>query len=202
MNKYFFILLSVFLVSCSDSNWNGEWGATVGDCDEVCTVYYSVQKELMSKEDLLDLNFPSKIERRKHVLRTEKGHKVDSWFKKVDGTDTIKREFSCKVVFDTQKIKYVIEDLEIKSSDTIYSLRHTLERDTVIIELEYYGWGCPCPQWITQKNKEIYESKGIQEGKSLDLFWNIKPANDSLPSPFDLTANMKQLKFKFMGQFL
>ncbi|KXX66499.1 hypothetical protein [Flammeovirga sp. SJP92] len=77
-----------------------------------------------------------------------------------------------------------------------------LENDTIVVELEYYGWLCPCPQWITKKNKIIYEStNAVNKDKDLSLFWNIKPANDSLPSPFDLTDDMENLRFKFTGQF-
>jgi hypothetical protein len=74
-----------------------------------------------------------------------------------------------------------------------------LEKDTITIVLEYYGWACPCPQWITTENGSIYNSN--PKKKNLNLFWNITPAFDSLPSPFSLKNDMKKLRFEFKGQF-
>ena len=80
--------------------------------------------------------------------------------------------------------------------------KNALEKDTVLVVLEYSGWGCPCPQWITSENKLIYESRKTEnEPKKLDLFWNVKPAHDSVKIPFDLTEDMENLKFEFKGQF-
>jgi hypothetical protein len=73
-----------------------------------------------------------------------------------------------------------------------------LETDTQTVTLEYYGWGCPCPQWITPENKLVY---ALDLSKKLDVFWNIKAANDSVPNPFDLAKDMNALKFEFKGQF-
>lgn len=184
-------------VSCSDSEWNGEWGATVGDCDEICTVYYSAQQEIFKNKELFDRNFPNITERRKHVSKTEKGHRIESWYRVIDGIDTSKNEFSCEVVYDSEKVEYIVKNLRIKNIDY-----KKLENDTVTIELEYYGWGCPCPQWITVNNKIQHESKNKgQKDKNFDLFWNVEPASDTLPNPFDLTDDMENSRFEFTGQF-
>lgn len=189
-------------LSCSNSKWNGEWGATVGDCDEICTIYYTAQQELMKDRKLYDKDFPNKEQRRKHVTKTENGHEIKSWFRIINKTDTMINQFSCEVVYDKEKIGYVIKNLKIKEPNLITNFSKELENDTVVVELEYYGWGCPCPQWITKNNKVIYESKDKgSEDKNLSLFWNVKPANDSLPNPFDLTDDMENLTFEFKGRF-
>ncbi|MEO1051445.1 MAG: hypothetical protein AAFX87_12520 [Bacteroidota bacterium] len=77
-----------------------------------------------------------------------------------------------------------------------------LEKDTSVVTLEYYGWGCPCPQWITPGNKAIYESNSESDtAKNLDLFWHIIPANDSVKHPFDLIEDAKNMVFEFEGRF-
>ncbi len=97
----------------------------------------------------------------------------------------------------TKKPNQSIEELQVISNNK------KLETDTVIVTLEYYGWFCPCPQWITPENKIIYESRNIKTDstKKLNLFWNIKPKNDFVKNPFDLTEAMKNLTFEFKGQF-
>ena len=202
MKKILYILLVISTISCTDSKWNGEWGATVGDCDEICTIYYSAQQEIMKNKELYDRDFPNKTERRKHVSKTEKGHRIESWYRVIDGIDTSKNDFSCELIYDSEKIGYLVKNLRIKKLDLTIPSNKNLEKDTVTIELEYYGWGCPCPQWITMDNKVLYESKSKeQKDKKLDLFWNVKPATDSLPNPFDLTDDMENLRFEFTGQF-
>lgn len=83
------------------------------------------------------------------------------------------------------------------------TINNKLEPDTIILTLEYYGWGCPCPQWIKPENKIIYESliETTDSNNNLDVFWNIIPANDSVKNPFELTDNMEDLIFEFTGQF-
>ncbi len=78
-----------------------------------------------------------------------------------------------------------------------------LETDTVTIILEYFGWLCPCPQWISSDNKKTYLKLINNDSiKYTSLFWNIKPANDSIQSPFDLIDDdFSNLKFKFTGRF-
>jgi len=193
-----FIISLFFIASCSDSKWNGEWGATVGDCDEICTIYHSAQKELMKEFNLYDKDFPNKEERRKHIVLIDNGHKINSWFRVVtDNNDTTINEFSCKVYYDEVKIKYVVTDLKYDKVNLKQKNNKKLVNDTVTIDLEYYGWGCPCPQWITPKNKILYESKD----NVLNLFMNVIPENDSLPNPLDLTEDMENLHFEFKGRF-
>ena len=201
MKKYQFIII-LFTTSCSDSKWNGEWGATVGDCDEICTIYYSAQQEVMKYDELNEFEFPSEEEQRIHVKPSENGHSIESWFRIIKDTDTSINEFSCEVLYDEATIRYVVKNLKIKELNLISSSSEKLESDTVKIVLEYYGWGCPCLQWITSENRAIYESsKNEQKDKQLHFFLNVKPANDTLPNPFELTSDMGNLRFEFTGQF-
>lgn len=202
MKKIIQILLIISIVSCSDSEWNGEWGATVGDCDEICTIYYTAQKELMKDRKLYDKDFPNKEERKKHVAKIENGHEIKSWYRIINNTDTTINRFSCSVIYDNEKIGYVVKNLKIKESNLKTDFTKELENDTVTVELEYYGWMYPCPQWITKENRVIFElkDKGSKQN-NLSLFWNVKPANDSLLNPFDFTDDMENLRFEFTGQF-
>ena len=66
----------------------------------------------------------------------------------------------------------------------------------------YFGWMCPCAQWITRENKMIFEEKSNRkEAYGDSLFYYAIPAADSIPSPFDLTEDMNNLKFRFTGRF-
>lgn len=189
-------------VSCSDSHWDGEWGATVGDCDEQCTVYYSAQKELMKNWDVFDKDFPDKQERRQHITLTKTGYEINSWFRVVSHSDTIINQFSCEVIYEKEKIGYVVKNLKLKEPNLRSIFSKELESDTVTIELEYFGWGCPCPQWVTSDNKLKYESQKVKDTLiDSDLFWNVIPENDTLPNPFDLIDDFNNLTFEFKGRF-
>jgi hypothetical protein len=118
MKKILYILLVSLTISCTDSKWNGEWGATVGNCDEICTIYYSAQQEIMKNIELSDIDFPNKTERRKHLSKTEKGHRIESWYSVIDGNDTLKNEFFCEVIYDREKIGYLVKNLWIKKLDS------------------------------------------------------------------------------------
>lgn len=104
----------MFSMSCGYSD--GDWGATVSDCDEICTVYYTAQRELKKEKELFDRNFPNKELRRKHVKQIKKGYRIESWFHDVNQNhDTIKYKFSCEVYYETEKINYVVKNLIIQS---------------------------------------------------------------------------------------
>ncbi|MCF8295922.1 MAG: hypothetical protein K9J13_00135 [Saprospiraceae bacterium] len=71
-----FLLISIVITSCV--NREGDWGATIGDCDEICTVYYAAQIELMKDKELYDRDFTNKQLRRKHVIEIKNGHKIEN----------------------------------------------------------------------------------------------------------------------------
>ena len=104
--------------------------------------------------------------------------------------------------FETQKT-----EIRNNSNDTIYLKKHIitnnkeLEGKIQTIEMEYFGWVCPCPQWITPKNKSIYIGKQKGNENYLDLFYYIEPSSKEVVSPFELTENMDNLHFKFIGRF-
>jgi len=93
------------------------------------------------------------------------------------------------------------------SRDTVYLKKNppindrVLKTDLQTIEMEYFGWGCPCPQWITSKNKIKYLEKIKSDSNFIDLFYNIEPKSDKVISPFELVENMENLHFKFTGRF-
>ncbi len=78
-----------------------------------------------------------------------------------------------------------------------------LEKDIIELEMEYFGQLCPCPQWITAKNKIIYEQQQRKnESHNDSLFYHIIPTSTITQNPFDLvTTNTNPLKFKFTGRF-
>jgi len=89
---------------------------------------------------------------------------------------------------------------QLALSDTAIS--KVLEPDTVTVTLEYYGWLCPCAQWITPKNRLIYAQQSKRDlNLKNGIFWNVKTANETVKSPFDLAWDMENLTFEFTGQF-
>ena len=109
------LIIFLFVISCSYQD--GDYGATVGDCDEICTVYYVAQRKLMEDYEIYDRNFPNKEVRRTHVIRSLSGHKIKSWFYLInEKNDTSYVSFSCNVKLDTEnELGYTVEDLEIKN---------------------------------------------------------------------------------------
>lgn len=82
------------------------------------------------------------------------------------------------------------------------AINEELEKETVVLEMEYFGWACPCAQWITPENKKIFEEKrAADESYGDSLFYYVIPASDSIPHPFDLTEDMNDLRFRFTGRF-
>ncbi|NOQ74839.1 MAG: hypothetical protein GQ574_22685 [Crocinitomix sp.] len=112
-SKYYGIALFLVIISsCTYSD--GDWGATVGNCDEICAVYYSAELELRKNKKLKSLDFPNEEIRRAHVKEIENGHSINSWFTFCnEKSDTITNKFSCEVYYDMKKIGYVVKNLEI-----------------------------------------------------------------------------------------
>jgi len=85
------------------------------------------------------------------------------------------------------------------------NLISSLEPDTLVIVLEYVGWGCPCPQWISRENRLLYEEwKKENDAYPEEFFYNIEWANPSLPNPLDELINdtiETPWTFEFTGQF-
>lgn len=85
------------------------------------------------------------------------------------------------------------------------SLALSLEADTITVVLEYVGWGCPCPQWISPENRMLYEEwKKENDDYPEQFFYNIEWGNPSLPNPLDELINDSTetpWTFEFTGQF-
>lgn len=109
------LIVFIFITSCSYRE--GDYGATVGDCDEICTVYYVAQRKLMEDYEIYDRDFPNKKIRRTHVKRFSSGHKIESWFCLInEQNDTSYVRFSCNVKLDAEnELGYRVEELEIKN---------------------------------------------------------------------------------------
>jgi hypothetical protein len=89
-----------------------------------------------------------------------------------------------------------------KQLQTEESLTALLESDTVTIILEYAGWGCPCPQWISIENRKLYEEwKKENDSYPEDFFYNIIKDNTTVPNLSDLVEEDTPWVFEFTGQF-
>ena len=77
-----------------------------------------------------------------------------------------------------------------------------LKEELVEIELQYYSMMCPCPQWATKENIQLYEELlGTENEIPMDsLFMLIEPENEKLPNPFDLNYS-ENMTFNFTGKF-
>ncbi len=107
------LMILIFSLPSCDNN-EGEWGATVGNCDEVCTVYYTAQRKLRKDYSTRHLIFPDKKERRDHVIKTNSGHRIKSWFNFIDNDQNlVKNKFSCEVYYSSSEINYVVKNLKV-----------------------------------------------------------------------------------------
>ncbi|MDX2361571.1 MAG: hypothetical protein QNK23_12245 [Crocinitomicaceae bacterium] len=106
------IVFSIFIFSsCSEE---GDLGATVGDCDEYCTVYYVAEKELMKQYEIYNLNFPDKDIRNSHVTNNSDKYEVRSWYYLInEDNDTTFVDFTCTVIYNSKKVEYDVQSLEI-----------------------------------------------------------------------------------------
>jgi hypothetical protein len=104
------IFLFVCITSCSS---DGLFGATAGgDCNEICTVYNAAKNILMEENDIFDKNFPNRADREKHTNEISNGFKIESWFYTINNEqDTIYTDFSCTVHYDSEKIEYIVKNL-------------------------------------------------------------------------------------------
>jgi hypothetical protein len=92
--------------------------------------------------------------------------------------------------------------LIVNSSIDTLNISKELEKETLEIEMEYFGWACPCAQWITAENKEVFILKSesnIPFGDS--LFYYIEPSSDTIAFPSELTNDFSAYRFKFTGNF-
>lgn len=105
-------------------------------------------------------------------------------------------------------------DFQAYCKDLEYSYRKTLELENTLneieeglveIDLEYFGLMCPCPQWATPENVELYnKSLGNENQIPMDsLFMVLVPENKETINPFDLEGWDEQEKiiFTFRGSF-
>jgi hypothetical protein len=109
MLRIFPIILLLTFTSCLDDFASG----TVDDCDEKCTVYYSVQRELNESFGTQNPIYPNKDLQLEHVEEVENGFNIDSWFHIVDDfNDSSKFTFTCFVDYNNEKIKYDVHQLQ------------------------------------------------------------------------------------------
>lgn len=109
--KSLVIISLFFLASCQLSL---DPGATVDNCDEICTVYHIARLEVMKYYDINFSNFPREAEYRKHVKGRNSQFRIQSYFKTIDDKkDTSRHRFSCTVKYDPKIIGYKIEKLQI-----------------------------------------------------------------------------------------
>ena len=119
-------------------------------------------------------------------------------------------------IFTIDRKDQCLKDFELQAycKDFEYSYRKTLELENVLnkigeesveIDLEYFGLMCPCPQWATSENIELYDkSRGSENPIPMDsLFMFLEPENEKTINPFDLEGWNKQDKiiFTFQGKF-
>ena len=78
-----------------------------------------------------------------------------------------------------------------------------LESDTTTIDLIYYGLMCPCPQWITPENLQVFKNS-VDYGAPIpmdSLFLTIDSFHDSIANPLNQNYDTKDQTFTFTGQF-
>ena len=75
--------------------------------------------------------------------------------------------------------------------------------EEIEIKLEYIGLMCPCPQWATPENIELYYSVlGTKNEFSMDsVFMILERKNDSITFPFKMEGWDGENVFIFKGQF-
>lgn len=78
-----------------------------------------------------------------------------------------------------------------------------VEKEVIEIKLEYIGLMCPCPQWATPENIELYYSVlGTENEFSMDsVFMVLERKNDSITFPFKMEDWDGENVFIFKGQF-
>lgn len=106
------------LAACTYSE--GDWRATVGDRDEICSVYHYAQMAIMEERKVYDRDFPDRQSRRSHIKPRANGHYIESWFFDfLPNGDTLKVSFNCEVYLSSDpKIAYYVQNLRF--TDSLY----------------------------------------------------------------------------------
>lgn len=105
-----------FLILCSSCLNLDDYGATVGDCDELCTVYNVCKSEMKEKFGLRNSDFPDRKTRLTHVEEVGEGgeeYRVRSWYHEINELgDTTIVDFDCLVKYDIQSMRYDVDQLK------------------------------------------------------------------------------------------
>lgn len=91
---------------------------------------------------------------------------------------------SCKQVPKTILSDPIDFDNRLVFPDTTYKLT-----------LTYFGMGCPCPQWATPEDIDLYMMQSSEIPMD-SLFVTLSPANESVPNPFELETDTTTFVFK------
>jgi len=92
----------------------GDLGATYSNCDENCTILYYIQRAIEKDLGSRDLTFPDESIFDNHITKVDDQFLVDSWFYSIDTTgDTLHRNYTCQVVYNTKKVRYDVGSLSI-----------------------------------------------------------------------------------------
>jgi hypothetical protein len=93
--------------------------------------------------------------------------------------------------------------LSEEKTENLNSKKLELEEEVIEIELEYIGLMCPCPQWATPENIELYYSVlGTKKEFSMDsVFMILERKNDSILYPFKIEGWDGEDVFILKGQF-
>lgn len=95
----------------------------------------------------------------------------------------------CKQPYKTIPPKHQYFEHELVFPDTIYQQT-----------LTYVGMGCPCPQWATQKDIDLYMNSLESSTIPMDsLFVTLSPANEEVQNPFELGVD-DATTFVFKGR--
>ena len=199
MKIFLFLLASIIIYSCSSER---ERGQITSKNNEYTAIYTIAQNKIIEQyklhhSNLNYSNFENFDSRDANIYKTETGYKIKSWFNQIkDNGDTLITNFSCNVILDQDNIDYVITDLECHNPKE-------LNKGTVSINLRYFGFMCPCAQWISEKNELIFDSlaeNNLPYGDS--LFYYIIPSSDSIKYPIQFTDSLGiSIRYKFTGNF-
>lgn len=107
------IIVLLYIISILMIDFDGDsFNSTVGNCDDICSVYYIAQKKIMENENINDLIFPKKSERRSHVIPNNSEYKINSWYSIIDkNRDTVKFSFKCVIIYNYDLLSYEVKEL-------------------------------------------------------------------------------------------
>lgn len=71
----------------------------------------------------------------------------------------------------------MVKNLKMKEPSLISNLSKELEDDTIAGELEYFGWRCPYPQWITLElaKSKTFSNKLLLRNQAIKKLSTRKP---------------------------